>query len=266
MKSSNRPSRKIGPGHEKGGLFSNPLRSLFLAALIVLPLFAFTFQHPLRGEEKKALALVVRAVGKSEVTRQEKSGPILTNMLLYEGDLLHVPPKSRVVIQFSTGIICQLGSDQRETGARIDDLRDELGERKVKVTMLSGELLSSTQKLSRGERFSVATPTAVAGVRGTQFLVESDEASTTLMVKEGKVLIQDLKSQKEVMVEALEKATVDATGLKKEVMKKFEEDRFRVIQQLEGIRKRNFEELIRQKEKNQELLQKNKWSIRNLFP
>ena len=53
-----------------------------------------------------------------------------------------------------------------------------------------GKMLCKPKKLLKSEKFIVKTPTAVAGVRGTQFTVETDKARTTrIKVFDGKVKV-----------------------------------------------------------------------------
>jgi len=58
----------------------------------------------------------------------------------------------------------------------------------VKLTLDRGGLLASVKKAGQGENFSVNTPTAVAGVRGTTFAVEiGEDQRSSVKVLDGKV-------------------------------------------------------------------------------
>jgi hypothetical protein len=66
----------------------------------------------------------------------------------------------------------------------------------------SGSMLCKPKKLMKSENFLVKTPTAVAGVRGTQFAVETDKATTTrIKVFEGEVKVAKRIKQFEESVE-----------------------------------------------------------------
>ena len=59
----------------------------------------------------------------------------------------------------------------------------------------NGQMFSKvTRKLTDGEKFRVNTPTAVAGVRGTEFLVSEEEGKSTISCLEGKVAVKDSAS------------------------------------------------------------------------
>lgn len=61
---------------------------------------------------------------------------------------------------------------------------------KTTVDLNSGKMLCKPKKLIKSETFLVKTPTAVAGVRGTQFTVEADTNGTSrIKVFEGKVKV-----------------------------------------------------------------------------
>jgi hypothetical protein len=61
---------------------------------------------------------------------------------------------------------------------------------KTTLELNVGKILCKPKKLLKGEKFVVQTPTAVAGVRGTQFTVEADTRQTTrIKVFDGKVRV-----------------------------------------------------------------------------
>ena len=77
-------------------------------------------------------------------------------------------------------------------------------------------------------RYQVRTPTAVAAVRGTKFLMFVTKAKTTVQVLEGLVSVSDLKGAEFVEVSAGYQTTVTKTKLQK--LKPFTE-RQRIIRQ-----------------------------------
>ncbi|MBP7654314.1 FecR domain-containing protein [Candidatus Dependentiae bacterium] len=78
------------------------------------------------------------------------------------------------------------------------------GDYKADIKMWIGKIQTKVNKLSsENSKFTVSTPTAVCGVRGTQFTVNVDEdGKTTLGVKEGSVELAPIQNQaKSVLVE-----------------------------------------------------------------
>ena len=71
-----------------------------------------------------------------------------------------------------------------------------------------GKLLCNTKKLLKSESFMVKTPTAVAGVRGTKFIVQADKKKTTrIKVYKGKVkVVKRVKKLENKIEKLLDKA------------------------------------------------------------
>jgi hypothetical protein len=82
------------------------------------------------------------------------------------------------------------------------------------VDLTSGKMLCKPKKLMKSETFLVKTPTAVAGVRGTQFTVEADSQSTSrIKVFEGEVKVAKRIKNLE---KSIEKVLEAAPGIHKE--------------------------------------------------
>jgi len=72
----------------------------------------------------------------------------------------------------------------------------------TEIGLNSGKLLCKPKKLLKDENFMVKTPTAVAGVRGTQFAIEADKLKTTrIKVFNGEVKVARRIKQFESSVE-----------------------------------------------------------------
>jgi len=75
---------------------------------------------------------------------------------------------------------------------------------KITLGMDIGKMLCSTKKLLKSESFLIKTSTAVAGVRGTKFTVESDKRKTTrIKVFKGKVKVARRVKQLENKIEKI---------------------------------------------------------------
>ncbi|MCX7821551.1 MAG: FecR family protein [Brevinematales bacterium] len=69
----------------------------------------------------------------------------------------------------------------------MNQLKSNIEEIKIKK---GKGLFNITKKLSQGETFKVETEVAVAAVRGTQFIIDTDEKKITCRVKEGEVVLR----------------------------------------------------------------------------
>lgn len=138
----------------------------------------------------------------------------------------------------------------------------------------NGKLFSKvSRKLVEGEKFKVTSPTAVAGVRGTEFLVEEENGKSKISCVEGTVAVKEAeKADTEyVLVEAgkeaeLEKGKpISVSDLKQQNLENIRRIKEEIKELREDIRKK-FEEqreeirkaVIEQKEANKQRVEDQK--------
>ncbi len=113
-----------------------------------------------------------------------------------------------------------------QTSVKISTLVKSGSIENTEIGLNSGKLLCKPKKLLKDENFTVKTPTAVAGVRGTQFAVEADKLKTTRIkvfsgeVKVARRIKQFESSTEKVMelaptIEKEEKVVITADEVKK---------------------------------------------------
>lgn len=107
---------------------------------------------------------------------------------VYEGDKIKVNPGARVLLKFVTDSVCQLN----DAGVfSIDKISKNQDGNQTKISMQFGSIKAKIQKLSKGaNRFELATPTAVAGVRGTEFEASATADEMNLKVLSGVVEVK----------------------------------------------------------------------------
>ncbi len=77
-----------------------------------------------------------------------------------------------------------------------------------------GELFSKVDKLKEeGVKFDVETPQAVSSARGTQFITNVEDSTTTLIVLDGEVEFSDINMKKTVIVKKNQKSMCKTNGL-----------------------------------------------------
>lgn len=189
-----------------------------------------------------------------------------------QGMVIKTGAKSVVDIYFSGSVIRILEKSSVVMKELIKDLASnkELSEFYVE----NGKLFSKvSRKLVEGEKFKVTSPTAVAGVRGTEFLVEEENGKSKISCVEGAVEVKEAEKADSdyVLVEAgkeaeLEKGKpVSVSELKeqnrenirriKEEIKELREDiRKKFEEQREEIRKA----VVEQKEANKQRVEDQK--------
>lgn len=140
-----------------------------------------------KREQKQAAAsnmVVVFAFGDAKIIRAGKEIPAKVGMLVNQDDEIKTTNGS-VDLQTRNGSAIRVREFTNIQVARLTG--GDAGE--TKISMKHGGLLASVKRKSSKEDFSVVTPTAIAGVRGTTFSVEMDEegAAPRVKVLQGKV-------------------------------------------------------------------------------
>ncbi|RED65027.1 Ig-like domain-containing protein [Cohnella lupini] len=164
-----------------------PFIALLLAVLPVLVI------GPKTAEAATSRVVVLKEV--SGAVKVKKSGgtkefTAFAKMSLNEGDLLMTGGKSSAVLQFANGTSTddQMTVSQNTT-LSFSKLSDRNGT-KTKVSMFNGSAWVDVKSIvNKEDEFSLETPTAVMGVRGTHLLVKVDPitGATHLVVAAGVV-------------------------------------------------------------------------------
>jgi hypothetical protein len=129
--------------------------------------------------------------GKVNVKRggEEKWEKAEADMPVYPGDMVKTEAKSEAELILDDGSMLRI--EEKTTIEVVDSKIEGEGETTKKsflLNLLSGKTLNNLKKLINKEsKYNVATKTAVAGVRGTEFSVECEEEITEVAVFEGEV-------------------------------------------------------------------------------
>lgn len=91
-----------------------------------------------------------------------------------------------------------------------------IGERVTKLDVLIGKIRVWIEKLGPETNIEVDTPYCGTSVRGTDFIMDTNQDRTEVLVFEGTVELSDLERQKTVLVEAGEFSVVTSGGLPSE--------------------------------------------------
>lgn len=184
-----------------------------LSIVLVSALLAFPFSCA-KKEVPQVLAQVTFIVGEAFQLKNNDWAPLQMGGSLRENDRIKTAPEASVDIQIGESLV-RVKESSEVTLARMYK-NSETGLEENTLDLAVGTLLAKPKKLAKGDSFSVKTPTAVAGVRGTMFVVEADPArDTTIKVMDGKVQVAK-------RIPALE-SIQDSTVKDSEVIKKLEE-------------------------------------------
>lgn len=153
-------------------------------------LFAGSFLSCMSDRHQVELIPVCSLVlGEAVLERDGRPGTVLRpGMVLREGDVIRVAQESKVVFAAGEGNEMYVLGQSSFKIARM--AVDSAGARSLDILMPLGEIFSSMKRLTKGSGFSVATPTAVASIRGTNFNVRHTRGEgSTFSVLSGKVAV-----------------------------------------------------------------------------
>lgn len=210
-------------------------------------------------------ALVLAVVGDVQVreansaAKTDASRRIKANATIPVGSEIRTGKKSTITLQLSRTLVCRIGPD---SVVKLDALMGEAG-----LTLRSGSVGAQVQP-GTNTHMKVVTPTAIAGVRGTEFIVETDAAAdgssgsdTSVYVNEGTVAVQAVDSEGNAggegaeaeEVEAGNKIVSDGKALTESVMEQFEKQKFAIFEEFEKLKKQNYDAYLEQVRRNEEL-------------
>jgi hypothetical protein len=156
------------------------MKSLLAVLLVLL--------WPAGAEAAEPVARVVALAGQA-VAAPPGAGRARTlapGAELNEGDSVSTGRESRLKIAFEDGSVLQLGAETTLTIALFAGPRDS---RSVLLDAPRGVLRAIVDKLSPGARFEIRANTAVASVRGTDFMAEVKDDVAAVFVVEGVVVV-----------------------------------------------------------------------------
>jgi hypothetical protein len=132
----------------------------------------------------ESVGFVAASRGDAQVNEQAAR----VGMEVFEGDKLVTGEKSRLKVLFSDDVVLALGS---RTAVVVEKhlFDPKSGARRTRLNLLEGKLRSLVQKMVAGSRadFEVKTTNAVAGVRGTEFVLATEGDDTKLYTFSGEV-------------------------------------------------------------------------------
>jgi hypothetical protein len=179
--------------------------------LIAVALFICLFATSVLAEDAKSVAIIVSAKGKAELQKKGENSWVALKFgtVLNSGDQIRTGDKSFVALVFTddkTQLKIRPNTEITLNAERTDDY--SLAKR---VNMEIGELFAEVKK-QKGS-LQVATPTAVASVKGTKFWVTvSPSGETETLTLEGIVNLLSILTGESVDVVAGQLGAVDNEG------------------------------------------------------
>lgn len=136
---------------------------------------------------------VVLVTGAPTLERNGKAYRLTANLALYNGDTINTPKEAKVKVVLADDSLLTIGANSR---FKLENLAVKDNSRTASFRLYFGKLRAVVTKFTQGaSEFKFYTPTAVAGVRGTQLVLEYDQSTqqTTLSVLDGEVGFRSLQ-------------------------------------------------------------------------
>lgn len=156
------------------------MRYLLAFLLLLLPSFGADAAEPVA----RVAAVSGRAVATAPSAARARA--LAPGAVLHQGDSVSTGPDSRLKIAFEDGSVLQLGAD---TTLTITLFAGPPESRSVLLDAPRGVFRAIVDKLSPDGRFEIRANTAVASVRGTDFMGEVKEGLAAVVVLEGLVVV-----------------------------------------------------------------------------
>jgi hypothetical protein len=259
------------------------MNRILLILCIILNIFFYLNCKDKKKENKNLQAGVVTfAKGDNKLLSKDgKERLIKRETLFFKEDTIVTSKDGIVDIQLVDGVMIRI---KQSTELKLQDIlvEDNGNSIKTKMNLKSGKVFTkSSKKLNADSSFVIVTPTFVAGVRGTEFIVEDSEGKDQALVSDGSVSIEALDENgnpngKESIIEKgkkgiVEKDSIKSQDLSPEELAELREDS-QTISSLTEDAKNRIQEIIRgvddQKEINREILeeqiQKNQTELNDL--
>jgi len=162
----------------------------------VLSMMIVSFMSVSCGMGKSATAVISFYSGTATI--QSANGqprPVQVQDMVKDGDIIDTGDKSSVIVQVGDELLVRFEANTKVIVTSIKDIA------KREITLEKGKVLSSVSKLKKGNEYSVKTPTAVASVRGTEFLTDFADGKTTVAVGKGAVSVVKTETKEEKLVD-----------------------------------------------------------------
>ena len=164
----------------------------------------------------------------------KKTEPKL-KMLMKAGDKVYTKKDARIDIQLHNFGLLRINEN---SVVDLDKVITEVNE-SIRVGLDNGQILCKLSKLQKNDEFNVETPTAVAGVRGTTFLVESqkDKGTSEIAVASGSVEVANKKEpENKKVVKQNETEKVEKKYKVMDVVKKIDAKKLKEFKGIKNVK------------------------------
>ena len=143
-----------------------------------------------------AVGVVTDVEGETSLVRDIEVFALEPGVDVDEGDLVQTGADARVQIEMDDGSLLEVG-ESSELYLTDYQLRDDNSVENATLSVVKGWLRFVAATLKPLSRYEFNTPTASIGIRGTEGVIESGEASSSLLLEEGRVEVFEVDDEGE---------------------------------------------------------------------
>ena len=150
---------------------------LFLAVFIMLKANNLNFRSPIIVRENPTVTF---AMGETEYSKKDSSEwhEIEIGSVLKEGQSVRTGFDGVVDLKFTNGTVMRITENSFLA-------LDDISLTKISVNLRNGGLVSRFTKIFSNQKFSIDTPSMVAGIRGTELIINTDDKGTSIVGMSG---------------------------------------------------------------------------------
>ncbi|TGL61199.1 iron dicitrate transport regulator FecR [Leptospira ognonensis] len=227
---------------------------------ILVSLFASAFLFPLFSEEVGVVSFVQGKILLTGPRAKAGGESVRINQILKKEDTIET--KDGVCeIQLATQATIRMEKFSKLSLVNLLDPKTK----QTTVRAYSGKLFVKAHKQSSSgqNKLTVTSPSFVAGVRGTEFIVALPDAGGVnsdlklpdgVYVNEGTVAVQKDEKSKEILVKENEEIVVTGKELIKQMLADYAKEKMKIFESLDQIKEENYKLIRDQALKNEETM------------
>lgn len=235
-----------------------------LLATLLVTTTAFAQEKP-----KELLAAALSVSGECFYERDGKTLPAKPKTIFFRNDRLFTK-KGKMDVQIGPVAVLHLAP---YSTIRLSDLSEQDRKTNIVVDLESGRGYTKfAKKMGPGSKYTIKSPTLVAGIRGTEFVLSAGDESPQphedsdipqgVFVNTGVVAVSPASREDEIIeLQPGEQVTGVDNALVKGVMEDFIKKKMKLFKQLNAMKEEQYRILEREKNRQIELLEKVKGSV-----
>ncbi|MDH5716893.1 MAG: FecR family protein [Spirochaetia bacterium] len=252
-------------GKVKKSFYSYKIKTIVMSLIFITNIFLIPVKTFAQSD---TVVVAVFKVGKVSYIRDGKEKSIKVNTIFNKNDIIKTE-KGIVHIQIGPTAILKVSNYSEVKLSNLYEIGDE---RQIALELQKGRIYSKiVKKMDNKSSFKIRTPTVVAGVRGTEFMVSEDteeaqkddedkDVPTGVFVNEGAVAVESSENSDKPFSATIEEGnqmvSTKSGDIKQQILDGFIKKKMEIFKHLNVMKEKNYELLKKQKEKNKELMEK----------